>query len=60
LFASGKPVTFEQGDQYVRFAGLPIEPPDSPATVIAIECDSVPEIDGTDVRKNRKREGVGV
>jgi alpha-L-fucosidase len=60
LFASGKPVTFEQGDQYVKFTGLPIEPPDSPVTVIAVECDSVPEIEGTDVRKHRKREGVGV
>jgi alpha-L-fucosidase len=60
FFASGKPVTFEQGEQYVRFTGLPIEPPDSPVTVIAIECDSVPEIDGLDVRRDRKREGVGV
>jgi alpha-L-fucosidase len=59
LFASGRPVTFEQGDQYVRFTGLPIEAPDNPATVIAIECDSVPAIEGLDVRKNRKREGVG-
>src|SRR5208283_3472286 len=37
LFASGKPVTFEQGDQYVRFTGLPIETPDSPVTTLAIE-----------------------
>jgi alpha-L-fucosidase len=60
LFASGKPVKFEQGDQYVRFMGLPIKPPDSPVTVIAIECDTVPEIVGLDVRNNRKREGVGI
>jgi alpha-L-fucosidase len=60
LFASGKPLTFEQGDQYVRFTGLPIEAPDSPVTTLAIECDSEPAIEGSDVRKFRKREGVGI
>jgi len=60
LYASGKPVTFEQGDQYVRFTGLPIEAPDSPVTTLAIECDSEPAIDAVDFRKNRKREGVGM
>jgi alpha-L-fucosidase len=59
LFASGKPVTFEQGDQYVRFTGLPLEAPDHPVTVLAIECDAEPVIDREDVRKFRKREGVG-
>jgi alpha-L-fucosidase len=53
-------VTFEQGDQYVRFTGLPIEAPDSPVTTLAIECDSEPAIDAVDFRKNRKREGVGM
>jgi alpha-L-fucosidase len=60
LFASGKPVKFEQGDQYVKLSGLPIDAPDSPVTVIAIECDAVPVVDHDDVRKFRKREGVGV
>ena len=60
LFASGKPVAFEQGDQYVRFTGLPIAAPDSPVTVLAIECDAEPVVDHEDVRKFRKREGVGV
>jgi alpha-L-fucosidase len=60
LFASGKPVTFEQGDEYVRFTGLPIDAPDRPVTVLAIECDAEPVVDHTDVRKFRKREGVGV
>jgi alpha-L-fucosidase len=60
LFASGKPVTFEQGDQYVRFTGLPIEPPDSPVTVLAIECDAEPVVGVWDVRKFRKRLGVGI
>jgi alpha-L-fucosidase len=53
-------VTFEQGDEYVRFTGLPMEAPDYPVTTLAIECDQEPVIDGADVRKNRKREGVGV
>jgi alpha-L-fucosidase len=60
LLASGKPVAFEQGDQYVRFTGLPIQAPDSPVTVIAVECDAEPVIDHNDVRKFRKREGVGI
>ena len=60
MFASGKPVAFEQGDQYVRFTGLPIGAPDGPATVIAIECDAEPVIDHNDVRKLRKREEVGI
>jgi alpha-L-fucosidase len=59
LFASGKPVAFEQGDQYVKFTGLPNNAPDSPATVIAIECDEEPVVNHNDVRKLRKREGVG-
>ena len=60
LFVSGKPVTFEQGDQYVRFTGLPINAPDSPVTVIAIECDAEPVIEHNDVRELRKRKGVGL
>jgi alpha-L-fucosidase len=60
LLASGKPVTFEQGDQYVRFTGLPMDAPDHPATVLAIECDKEPVVNHDDVRKFRKREGVGV
>jgi alpha-L-fucosidase len=60
LLASGQPVAFEQGDQYVRFTGLPLDPPDSPVTVLAIECDAEPVIEHEDVRKFRRREGVGV
>jgi alpha-L-fucosidase len=60
LFASGKPVAFAQDDISVRFTGLPAVAPDSPVTVIAAECESEPTIDGTYVRKERKREGVGM
>lgn len=60
LFASGKPVAFEQGDQYVRFTGLPIAAPDHPVTVLAIECDAEPTVNHNDVRKLRRRRGVGV
>ncbi len=60
LFASGKPVTFEQGDQYVRFTGLPVAAPDNPVTVLAIECDAEPIVNHNDVRKLRQRRGVGV
>jgi alpha-L-fucosidase len=60
FLASGKPVAFEQRDQYVRFTGLPLEQPDTPVTVIAVECDAEPVIDEKDVRSLRKREGVGI
>ncbi len=58
LFATGKPVTFEQDRFRVRFTGLPEEAPDYPVTTIAIECDSVPTQDTSMVRKERPRLGV--
>lgn len=60
LFASGKKVDFEQDDISVRFTGLPAKAPDDPVTVIEAECESEPIIDSEYVRKERKREKVGV
>jgi alpha-L-fucosidase len=59
LYASGKKVDFVQDDISVRFTGLPHDAPDHPVTVIEAECESEPVIDGTYVRKNRPRAGVG-
>ena len=55
LLATGKSVNFKQEDFRVQFTGLPAAPPDSPVTVIAVECDSEPVQDTLNVRKNRPR-----
>jgi alpha-L-fucosidase len=56
LFASGKPVKFEQEKFRVRFFGLPEKAPDDPVTTLAIECDGEPRQDTDFVRKERPRE----
>jgi len=59
LYASGKKVDFVQDDISLRFTGLPHDAPDQPVSIIEAECESEPVIDGTYVRKNRQRAGVG-
>ncbi|HEY6291018.1 MAG TPA: alpha-L-fucosidase [Terriglobia bacterium] len=58
LLASREPVTFEQDDIAARFAALPAEAPDSPATVIEAECESEPVVSSLYVREHRVRDGV--
>ena len=60
LLASGKPVNFKQEEFRVQFTGLPAAAPDSPATVIAVECEGEPAQDMQNIRKNRPRRQVGV
>jgi len=60
LLATGKPVDFKQEDFRVQFTGLPAAAPDSPVTVIAVECDGEPSQDMENIRKNRPRRQVGV
>ena len=61
LLGSGKPVEFKQDDLRVQFTGLPAQAPDSPSSVIAVECESAPEQDiVARVRIGRERAGVGV
>ena len=55
LYASGKPVEFEQEQFRVQFKGLPKHAPDDPVTVLAIECDSEPVQDTSAVRRERPR-----
>jgi alpha-L-fucosidase len=55
LLATGQSVAFTQDRQRTVFEGLPREPPDSPVTTIAIECDGVPEQDQYIVRRERER-----
>jgi alpha-L-fucosidase len=58
LVKTGESIAFTQDDFRVRFAGLPMEAPDTPLTTIAIECDSEPHQDTDFVRKNKPRMSV--
>jgi len=55
LLPEGKPVRFEQDEFRVIFKDLPSEAPDSPISVLELECESVPKQDMLFVRKNRPR-----
>jgi alpha-L-fucosidase len=55
---TGEPVNFAQDEYRVRLTGLPIEPPDTPLTTFAIECDAEPHQDTDFVRINKPRMGV--
>ena len=46
LLKTGQNVLFTQDDPLrLRLTGLPVEAPDSPSTVIEVECESEPIID---------------
>jgi alpha-L-fucosidase len=60
LYPSGQPVQFHQEDFRVQFLGLPAISPDPLVSVIEVECDSEPNQDMLSIRKNRKRESVGI
>ncbi len=55
LVATGQPVKFEQEKYRVRFLGLPAKAPDTPVSVIEVECASPPVQDMQEVRKHRPR-----
>jgi alpha-L-fucosidase len=58
LLATGAPVVFEQDALAVRFTGLPDRAPDSPITVIEVECDSVPSVNHEVLRDHWPRLGA--
>jgi alpha-L-fucosidase len=60
LHPSGKPIQFHQEDFRVQFLDLPVNSPDPLVTVLEIECDGEPGQDMENIRKNRKREAVGI
>jgi len=60
LYPSGQPVQFHQEDFRVQFLGLPAISPDPLVSVIEVECESEPNQDMLSIRKNRKRESVGI
>jgi alpha-L-fucosidase len=45
VLKTGQKVEFAQDEFNLRLTGLPMEAPDKPATVIAVECDGEPTID---------------
>jgi alpha-L-fucosidase len=60
LLSSGKPVKFEQDSYSVRFMGLPAMAPDSPATIIEVQCDAEPVINHNAIRAEWPRYRVGI
>jgi alpha-L-fucosidase len=60
FLASGTPVKFEQNELGLRLVGLPEKAPDSPLTVIEIECESVPNFSHEALRNTWPRHNVGI
>jgi alpha-L-fucosidase len=60
MYPEGKPVQFHQEDFRVQFLDLPANSPDPLVSVLEVECDGEPAQNMENIRKNRKREGVGI
>jgi alpha-L-fucosidase len=55
LLKTGEKVAFTQDEYSLRLTSLPIAAPDSPTTVIELECDAEPVVDHNSVRLTRPR-----
>jgi len=53
-------VQFNQQDYRVQFLDLPVNSPEPLVSVLEVECDGEPGQSMENIRKNRKREGVGI
>jgi alpha-L-fucosidase len=60
ILKTGQQIQFTQDDLTLRLAGLPLQAPDHPATVIEVECDAEPIIDHNATRPLWPRFKVGV
>lgn len=60
LLKTGQPIKFTQDEFSLRLTGLPMQPPDQPATVIEVECDGEPVIDHEANRPLWPRYKVGI
>jgi alpha-L-fucosidase len=58
LLPSRKKVAFEQERLRITFSGLPARAPETPVTVLALECAGVPKQDYEAIRIKRKRGSV--
>lgn len=60
LLKTGQPVKFTQDEFSLRLTGLPIDAPDSPVSVIEVECDAEPVINHAAMRPLWPRNKVGM
>ena len=60
VLKTGRSLHFTQDDTTLLITGLPPEAPDSPITVLELECDRPPMVDHHSIRPKWKRYGVGV
>ena len=60
VLKTGQALKFTQDEFSLRLTGLPIEPPDSPATVIEVECDGEPTVNHEAMRALWPRYKVGI
>ncbi|HTZ57765.1 MAG TPA: alpha-L-fucosidase [Acidobacteriaceae bacterium] len=60
LLKTGQKVAFTQDEFSLRLTGLPVAAPDSPTTVIELECDGEPAVDHYSIRPEWPRYKVGV
>ena len=60
VLKTGQALKFKQDEFSLQLTGLPVEPPDSPATVIEVECDGEPVINHQAMRSLWPRYKVGI
>lgn len=60
VLKTGQPIKFTQDEFTLRLTGLPVAAPDSPVSVIAVECDAEPVINHEAERALWPRYKVGI
>ncbi len=60
LLKTGQKLAFTQDEFSLRVTGLPVQAPDSPSTVIEVECEGEPVIDHDAIRSQWPRYKVGI
>ena len=61
LLKTGQSVSFTQSEPLtLRLTGLPVDAPDSPMTVMELECESEPTIDAWEMVPKWPRYKVGI
>ncbi len=60
VLKTGQSLKFTQDEFRLRLTGLPIDPPDSPATVIEVQCDGEPTVNHEAMRPLWPRYKVGI
>ena len=60
VLRTGQALSVTQDGFRAHITGLPNDAPDTPVTVLEIECDGAPVQDTDAVRKNKPRAGIGI